>query len=98
MKINDLENKGKEFAFCRVISDEQGAGYIIGIFDLIGSINEPLSNIIAANRLFVQVAISGLGVYKKRWRIIHHQESYDKFKEASFGDVKLVLGTKDDLR
>ncbi|AHF15274.1 immunity 26/phosphotriesterase HocA family protein [Niabella soli] len=97
-KKNDLENKGKEFAFCRVVSDEQGAGYIIEIFDLIGSINEPLPNIIAAHRLFEPVAISGLGVYKKRWRKIHHQESYDKSKDSGFDDVKLVLGTEDDLR
>ncbi|WP_452229600.1 immunity 26/phosphotriesterase HocA family protein [Lacinutrix sp. MEBiC02404] len=93
-----FEDKGKEFAFCRVIEDKEGGGIFIEVFDLIGNLNQDLESIISSKRLFQPIATSGLAMTKKRWKKIHIQEPYDKEKDSNYSEIKLVLGTNDDLR
>ncbi|CAM4090707.1 Immunity protein 26 of polymorphic toxin system [Flavobacterium branchiophilum] len=94
----EFENRGKEFAFCRIIADKQGGGYFIEVFDLIGDLNQSMESIISANRLFEPIAISGLAMIKNRWRKLYTQDFYDKEKDSKYSEIKLVLGTNDDLK
>lgn len=84
--------KGKEFSFCRIIEDLIGGGILIEVFDLIGNLDQDMTTIIHANRLFSPVAVSGLGIYKKRWKKIYEQNDYDKFKDSNFSEIKLIAG------
>lgn len=95
---NKFEEKGKEFTFCRIIYNKKGSGLIIEVFDIIGSLDQSLESIISAKRLFRPVAITGLGIYKKRWKKLYEQKDYDKEKHSNYSDIKLVLGAGDDLR
>jgi len=93
-----FETQGGNFAFCRVIADEQGGGFLIEVFDLIGTLSQDLNTIINSNRLFRPVAITGLGIYKKRWKKIHIQENYDKEKCSQYSEIYLVTGTEDNFQ
>lgn len=95
---NKFEDKGKEFAFCRIIVDKQGGGSLIEVFDLVGDLHQDLESIIKSERLFDPIATSGLAMSKKRWKKLHTQEHYDKEKDSNYSEIKLVLGTNDDLR
>lgn len=92
------KDRGKEFAFCRIIVDKDGGGLFTEVFDLIGDLNQNLDSIISSRRLFDPIAISGLGIYKKRWKRLYTQEPYDKEKDSKYSEIKLVLGTQDNLR
>src|SRR5690554_731367 len=93
-----FQDKGKEFTFCRIIEDLKGGGFIAEVFDLVGSLDEPLSNITDSGRLFPPISISGLGIAKKRWKKIHTQESYDEEIDSKFSEITLVAGTSDDYK
>lgn len=95
---NKFEDKGKEFAFCRIIYNKKGSGLLIEVFDLIGSLNQDLKSIISSNRLFRPIAITGLGIYKKRWKKLYEQKNYDKERDSNYSKIQLVLGAGDDLR
>jgi len=94
---NKFEDKGKEFVFCRIIEDKEGGGFFAEIFDLVGSLDQNLESIITAKRLFRPLAISGIGIYKKRWKKLYTQVPYDKEKNSNASNIQLVLGTNDDL-
>ncbi|MBQ4818698.1 hypothetical protein J8M14_01415 [Aquimarina sp. MMG016] len=49
-----------------MIDDLKGGGILIEVFDHIGVLNEPLSDILKSNRLFPPISASGLGIGKKR--------------------------------
>jgi Immunity protein 26 len=95
---DQLEGRGKEFVFCRIISDQQGGGYFAEVFNLVGSLDQDLESIIKSGRLFRPISISVLGVYKKRWKKIHIQENYDKERDSKYSEIQLVEGAGDDLR
>ncbi|WP_299181596.1 Imm26 family immunity protein [uncultured Aquimarina sp.] len=92
-----FQNKGKEFAFCRIIEDLKGGGILVEVFDYIGTLDESLSDIIKSNRLFPPISTSGLGIGKKRWKKIHLQDNYDQEKDSEYSEITLVAGTYDDL-
>jgi len=93
-----FEDKGKEFAFCRIIENKKGSGYFAEVFDLVGDLQQDLESIITSKRLFRPIAITGMGITKKRWRKVHTQENYDKEKDSNVSKIQLVLGTSDDFR
>jgi hypothetical protein len=93
-----FKERGKEFVFCRVIEDRKGGGIIIEVFDLIGDIDQSLEDILKTKRLFKPVAISGLGIYKKRWKKIYQQSNYNKEKHSEYSKIKFVMGFGDDLQ
>ncbi len=94
---NKFTDKGKEFVFCRIIEDRQGSGYLTEIFDLVGNFDESLDNILQSKRLFQPIAITGMAITTKRWRKVHLQEDYDKERDSKYSEIKLVLGSYDDL-
>lgn len=87
-----------EFAFCRIIEDRGGSGIIVEVFKYTGEQNADPSSILISSRLFPPIAISGLGIAKKRWRLLHADESFDKEKDAKYSEITLVLGPDNDLR
>lgn len=92
----DFSGEGQEFAFMRAISDEQGAGIIIEVFDCVGDLATPLPTILSAQRLFRPIAISGLSLYKKRWPLVGMQEGYDKERDSRYSEIELVLWDRDN--
>jgi Immunity protein 26 len=92
-----FEGRGKEFAFCRIISDEQGGGYFAEVFNLIGSLNQNLESIINSERLFRPISILATGIYKQRWKKIHVQKDYDKERDSKYSEIQLIEGAGDDL-
>lgn len=93
-----FKDRGKEFVFCRIITDKGGGGIFIEVFDLIGHLKQSLESIISSKRLFRPIAVSGLGIYKKRWKKLYVQEPYDKEKDSKYSEIQLVLGVNEDLR
>lgn len=94
-----FENKGNQFAFCRIIKDMIGSGILIEVFDITGSLDQNVNDIFKAKRLFEPVASLGLGIKKGRWKKIHESKNYDQEKDSHFSQIKLVLGiSSDDLR
>lgn len=92
-------NEGdNNFAFCRIIEDQKGSGIIIEVFNKVGYLNTNIDVIISSGRMFKPVAISGLGIEKKRWRKIHTQENYDKERDSLYSEIQLVYGPPDNLR
>ena len=93
-----FEDKGKEFAFCRIIENKKGSGYIIEVFDLIGDLQQDLESIITSKRLFRPIATTGMAMTKKRWKKLYMQNDYDKEKDSNASKTQLVLGTSDNFR
>ena len=93
-----FEDRGAEFAFCRVISNRQGGGIFIEVFDLIGGLETDLKSIINSQRLFRPISITGLGIGKKRWKKLFVQEPYDKESDSNYSKIQLVLGFANHLR
>lgn len=94
----DLAAPDARFAFARVIDDRGGAGFVIEVFDHVGGLDTELSAITSSPRLFPPVAVSGLGVHKRRWRVVGVSEGYDPERDSALSQVRLVLGAGDDLR
>ena len=57
-----------------------------------------MDSIISSKRLFDPISSSGIGIYKKRWKKLYEQDDYDMEKDSKYSEIKLVLGTTDDLR
>ena len=91
-------DRGKNFAFCRVIEDLAGGGILIELFDLIGTIDQDLHTVINSKRLFNPVSVSGLGFYKKRWKKNHTQSDYEKEKHSNYKNISLVAGAGESLQ
>ena len=66
-KKADFLGETKKFAYCRIIKDLGGGGIIVEVFNLINGLSPRIEDIIQAGRLFRPIAVSGLGIYKKRW-------------------------------
>lgn len=88
----------KKFCYCRIIEDRKAAGIIIEVFNKVGYLTEALESIVNSERLLRPVVISGLGIYKKRWRLIGQQLNYDKEKDSNYSSIQIVLGTHEDPR
>ena len=87
-----------DYAFCRIISVEDGDSPIIEVFSKIGRLNNSLDDILQSSRLFRPVAITGLGISKKRWLEVYKQEDYDKERDSNYSDIKLVMGAIGDFK
>ena len=90
-KKADFLGQDKKFVYCRVIDDLGGGGIFIEIFNLVNGLSPELEAIIQSGRLFRPIAISGIGIYKKRWVKIGKQEDYDKENHSQFSKIQLVL-------
>ena len=97
-RADAFRDRGDEFAFCRVIEDRRGSGIIVEVFDHVGGLGADLADVVAADRLFPPVAISGLGVHKKRWRRIGTCEPYDRERDSGYSQIQLVLSPYDAPR
>ena len=86
------------YAFCRIISEEMGNSYLIEVFSKIGGLNTSLEEIIKSPRLLNPVAITNLGILKKRWIEVYKQKDYDKFEDSGYCDIKLVMGGSKNLQ
>lgn len=93
-----FDDKGKEFAFCRIIENKKGSGYLAEVFDLVGYLKQDLESIITSKRLFRPIAVTGMGITKKRWKKIHVQENFNKETDSKASEIQLVLGTSDNFR
>jgi hypothetical protein len=90
-KKADFLGETKKFAYCRIIKDLGGGGIIVEVFNLINGLSPRIEDIIQSGRLFRPIAVSGLGIYKKRWVKIGQQEHYDEEKDSQFSQIQLVL-------
>lgn len=93
-----FDGRGADFAFCRVLDDRAGAGYVVEVFDHRDRLDADLATVVSAPRLFDPVASSLLAVHKKRWRPLGVTPNYDPERHSRLSDVRLVLGAGDDLR
>jgi hypothetical protein len=89
-KKADFEGKGQQFAFLRIVTDTGGGGIIVEIFDLVGGLDMPVAEIVQAQRLFRPVAITGLGIHKRRWPRIGRQVGYDMERDSCYSAIELV--------
>lgn len=94
----EFDRKAGGFGFCRIIKDLAGSGIIIEVFNFTGDQDASQATIVESGRLFPPIAITGLGIYKQRWRKLYTDENFDAEKNAAFSQIALVLGTEDDLR
>jgi hypothetical protein len=85
-------DRGDDFAFVRIIKDMGGAGFLAEVFALVGNLGTDLHLIVAAPRLFPPIAVSGLGILKKRWKLIGTQPGYDCETHSAFSAIELVIG------
>lgn len=92
-----FEETDKQFVFCRIIEDLDGGGILIEVFDKIGNLSTSIQDIVSSKRLFSPITISGVGIYKKRWKKIGIQNDYDKFRDSQFSEITLVAGVGDDV-
>lgn len=84
-----------DFAYMRIVSNEQGAGIIIEVFDRIGGLDVSVDEIVTSDRLFRPVATSTLPLEKQRWPLVGTCASYDKWNDSANGDIQLVLSPFD---
>jgi len=91
-------DKGNEFAYCRVIRNAAGGRIFIEVFSLIGGLDIDMESIIQSGRLFQPIAITGLGIGKKRWKKLFEQPNYDKEIHSHYSRIQLVEGVGDNLR
>ena len=88
-KKADLEGDDKLFAFCRII-DDSGVSIIIEVFKLVSKLPVTFENILNSGRLYDPIMINGLGIYKKRWKLLGKQENYDKEVDSGFSNIQFV--------
>ena len=91
------ESQG-DYVFCRIISEEAAKSYIIEVFDKVGSLDTDLCEILKSPRLFNPIAITTMGIRKKRWIKVHQQENYNKEKDSNYSEIKLVVGGASGLQ
>lgn len=96
-KTYHQDNKGI-YAFCRIIGEEMGNSYFIEVFSKIGDLGTSFEEIVNSLRLFDPIAITSLGILKKRWIQIYKQQDYDKYKDSKYCDIKLVIGGSKNLQ
>lgn len=87
-----FKDKGKEFAYCRVIKDLGASGILVEVFDIIGGLNIDPKEIISSKRLFNPIPIFGLGIKKKRWKKIYDDPDYDAERDSNFSEIRIVKG------
>jgi hypothetical protein len=92
-----FEESDKQFVFCRIIEDLRGGGILIEVFDKTGNLSTKIQDIISAERLIRPITISGVGIYKKRWKKIGEQNNYDKFRDSFYSEITLVAGVGNNL-
>ena len=92
-----FEEFDRQFVFCRIIEDLGGGGILIEIFDKIGNLRTKVQDVVSSKRLFNPITISGVGIYKKRWKKIGEQNGYNKFKDSLYSEITLVAGVQDNL-
>lgn len=88
-KKADLEGDDKLFAFCRIV-DDSGVSIIIEVFKLVSQLPVTFENILNSGRLYDPIMINGLGIYKKRWKLLGKQENYDKEVDSGFSNIQFV--------
>jgi hypothetical protein len=89
---SSFSDRGNEFAFIRVIKDMLGGGFLCEVFRITGSLATEVETIVTAPRLFPPVAVSGLGILKKRWKKIGEQKGYDREQHSGYSQIRLVIG------
>lgn len=92
----DFVGARRSFAFGRVISDEQGGGLIIEVFECVGSVETEIDEIVGAGRLFRPIATTSLAIYKKRWPLIGLQADYDRERDSGYSAIELLLSPFDN--
>ena len=90
-----FQDRGDEFVFCRVIEQRGGAGIIVEVFDRVGGLGTDIADVTAADRLFRPVAITGLGIHKKRWPRMGVCDPYDRERDSGYSQIQLVLSPYD---
>jgi hypothetical protein len=83
--------EGEKFVFCRVISDLKGSGELIEVFNCVSDFDVDIFKVISSKLVFPALAITGDGIYKKRWRRVGGKEyyEYDKAKDSNFNNINL---------
>lgn len=97
-KRQKFQDRGKEFAFCRLISSLGGGGYLFEVFNFLGSLQTPQADILESSRLFPPIAASGLGIKKERWKRMYGTSNYDRERDSQYSEIGLVLGEAPNLR
>lgn len=92
-----FKDRGQEFAFCRIIEDLGSSGILIEVFDIIGRLDTDPLKIVSSGRLFSPVLVFGLGIKKKRWKLISDKLNYDPERDSNFSEIKIVKGIPPSL-
>lgn len=92
-----FENLNNEFVFCRIIENLAFGGILIEVFNKKGHLNTEIEDIIHSQRLFAPITVSGVAIYKKRWKKIGTQDNYEKQRDSDFSEITLVAGVADDF-
>lgn len=66
----------ERYAYCRVISDKQGAGILVEVFNYIGA-EASENEILSSGRIFDPVIIIGDGIKRNRWQKVFESSNYD---------------------
>lgn len=88
----NFKEKGQEFAFCRIIEDLGASGILIEVFDVLGRLDTDPQIIISSGRLFSPVLVFGLGIRKKRWKLVSDKLNYDPQRDSNFSEIKIIKG------
>lgn len=75
--------EGEKFVSFRVISDLKGSGELVEVFNCISNFDVDIFKVISSPLVFPALAITGDGIYKKRWRRVGGKEDYiyDKVRD-----------------
>lgn len=97
-RADAFKDRGDEFVFCRLIEQRGGSGIIVEVFDHVGGLGADLADVVAADRLFRPVAITGLGIHKLRWPRMGMRGPYDAERDSGYSQIQLVLSPYDRPR
>lgn len=90
------EDYDKDFAFGRII--EFTSDITIEIFNRIGPATLSIDEIIGSGVLVAPIKIFGDAIIKKRWNVIGATESYDRFRDSNYNQLKMVYGVPGEFR
>ena len=68
------------------------------MFDHVGGLDADVRDVVATDRLFRPVVITGLSIYKKRWPRMGICEPYDRERDSGYSQIQLVIGPRDRPR
>lgn len=85
----------ERYAYCRVISDKQGAGILIEVFNFIGA-EASEDEILLSGRIFDPVVIIGDGIKRNRWQKVFDFPDFDAETDAGLSVIEKKIADSID--